>query len=368
MRFLIFSLLFLVVATEPHSEVFAEPVPLNVPARLVIPDEYKPTPKLELIVSESVAPAEVGANDFNGVHDVELWMAPFYCAPCNRLKAELGNGNSRVRVKRFVAPSDWRPSDGGFPFVRVIDSQGNGHVLHGVRDLAQLERNIDRIEGEISQPVSAMEVGASFAGRAVIEAVLSQIEAIAGPDASMTFKWQRKGAKDALVMGQKFTREDIVGTSGRIEIVITSANKLPVQSIKFNYRFDENGKPFIDLDETPITIPDDGTVGSAEPVGSPFMIAWTVISTIQTIYALFNPTVDVWLGPEVTATATLKDHALIIDCGKKPPAVRLHWSFFFNLLRFEHSRPLTGGIISADQAVAQFHKSARFRDVTIPIR
>lgn len=362
LRCLFISLLFLVVA-EPRQEAFAENVPLIVPARLVIPEEFRasavaPIPKLELIVKA----APVGVV---GKTRVELWKAPFFCPPCNKLEKAIWKGNDRISVTRFIAPESWQPASGGYPFCRIIDSHGKGHVLSGVTSLEQLERNIDEIEATYGPAVSGGDSGASINGKAVIESSLSWLESIAGDGSSISFKWHRQGGKDAFPIGKSFTRTDIVGTSGRIEIVVTSVKKLPVHELKFGYRF-ANGKVYFKLDEIECEIPEDGTVGAAQPVGSPLMIAWTVLSVIHTIWELAHPSMDIWIGQDINAMAGFKSRALTIDCGPNPPAVRLHWALFYNLLRFDYSRPLTGLVIGSDVSL-QFHKSRWYRDVTVPI-
>lgn len=309
------------------------------------------------------------AEQFGAGHtDVELWLAPFHCVPCNRLKSLLGDGNDRVSIKRYVAPSNWNPGGGGFPYVRFTDMGGETHLLHGVRSMEQLEKNIAEKNAKYQTQQSASEVGAELNASGPVKLVLSKLTDIAGDGSTIELKLTRTGAKDALMISETHTRTDILGTSGRVDLTVNSANKIPVRKIGFNYRF-ENGKVFVKLDEMEFEIPEDGVVGGTPvPVGSPLMIAWTVLSTIQTIYEVFHPTVDVWLGPTIEMSATLKDGSLTINCGANPPAVRAHWSFWFGLLKFEYSRPLTGLVLSSDNLSLQFHKSRIYRDVNIAVK
>jgi hypothetical protein len=95
------------------------------------------------------------------------------------------------------------------------------------------------------------------------------------------------------------------------------------------------------------------------------LIAWQVYSWGETIYEVLHPTVDLWLGNEITATAVLENESLNVQF-QKGPLVRAHWSFLWGLLKTEYSRPLTGVVLGKNGNQVQFHKSHVYRDVTIP--
>ena len=92
-----------------------------------------------------------------------------------------------------------------------------------------------------------------------------------------------------------------------------------------------------------------------------------MISIAYDVWQLFHPTVDVWVGKDINASATYSGGKLAIDI-KTDLMARLHWSFCLGLLRFEYQRAVTGGIVAADQCVLQFHKSRLFRDVNIDVQ
>ena len=301
---------------------------------------------------------------------VRLWMAPFHCPPCHRLNRALGTGNDRVVVETLVAPKNWNPLEGGFPFVEIFDSVGKSHLIYNVVSMDQLEQNIDRIEDQqSSSEVGSTPVGATIQGRAAIAQFLATIESIGGPECSVEFKWHREGGKDAFLINKMPTRQEFFGTSGRIEISIATTKKVPVHELKFDYRFDDKGKLFVKPDWIEIDIPEDGVVQSGpQPVGSVIMTAWTVMSIAYDIWNLAHPTCDVWIGQDINATAKYANGKLTIDTGSNPPAVRLHWAFMMGLLRFELSRALTGGVIGTERCSIQFHKSRLFRDVNIDVQ
>lgn len=300
---------------------------------------------------------------------VRLWMAPFHCPPCHRLNRALGTGNDRVSVETLVAPKNWSPSEGGFPFVEIFDSAGKSHLLYNVSSMDQLEQNIERIESDNpSTEVGSTPVGATIQGRAAIAQFLATIESIGGPECSVELKVHREGGLDAFLINKMPTRQEFFGTSGRVEINVTTTKKVPIHSVKFDYRFDK-GKLFIKPDWIEIEIPEDGVVQSGpQPVGSVLLTAWTIMSIGYDVWLLMHPSVDLWVGSDINATAKYSNGQLAIDCGPNPPAVRLHWAFMMGLLRFEYQRALTGATMATEQCSLQFHRSRLFRDVLIDVK
>ena len=288
------------------------------------------------------------------------------CVPCNRLKKALGAGNERIRIKVTAAPPGWSATEGGFPYVRYLASDGNEYLWHSIRDLDHLERNIDLVEPDGNAEVAG-PVGATIQGRSIIESIIGQLNAIAGDGSTATFRWHREGGKDALLVSGTHTRKDIFGDSGRIELVLKSAKDMPVHAFSFDYRF-SNGKFYFRPDEIECEIPEDGCVGAAEPVGSPLLITWTIVSIGYDIYQLLHPTADLFLGKDIIANATLKDSKLAVVFTNTVPRARLHWSFMLGLLKFEYGRDLTGLTLSSLEAVIQFHNSRSYRDVKVPVQ
>ncbi len=320
----------------------------------------------------------------SGPVEIEFVTSPGHCPPCNfsslsfsgrknwRPGETITTADGRLRCTKVVGPRPWMTQDWvddhpktGYPMYRTIVN-GQAEVFYGATTPDLLADEIEKKANPRPVSMSAGPVGATIQGAAVIESALSSLETWFGDGVEFSFRWIRKEAADALLINKTATRTEILGKSGRIEISTTS-NRLPIHKIAFDYRFEGN-KLFLKLDEIECDIPEEGAVGAAEPVGSPLMIAWTILSTIQTVYAIFHPTVDVWLGSEINATAKLVNHKLEIDCGPNPPAVRAHWAFFFKLIRFEYSRPLTNVTIAVPESMLGFHKSRTFRDVPIEVK
>ncbi len=315
-----------------------------------------------------------GLQGLSRVTEVEFWCAPFKCIPCENVHAKIGAGNELVHVTRRIGPAPWMtnewlakvPEGGGYPFHRWTTSGGRDIIVYGITSIEQLERNIaenEPIEMGAKKPVEIGEIHA----RDLIVPALDAIKNYCGADAAFIWSWRRDNAKDALLIKTPPTREDVFGTSGRIEISVKTATNLPVKQIAFNYRF-MGGRLFVQADEVEIEIPPEGSFG-AEPrvVGSPILIAWTIISCIWNVYELFHPTVDVWLGERISGTAQMAGDQLRFDFADKQPLVRLHWAFFFSFLKVEYNRPITGAVVSGVKAMIEFHKSRIYRDITIPV-
>lgn len=297
-----------------------------------------------------------------------LWMAPFHCPPCHRLQKALGNGNDRVTIEVYTHPKDKLTPEHNFPYVEIIDSHGKSTALYNIESLSHLEKNIDRIESEYAVPVGSQEVGAAIAGKAVIEQTFDFIDQFGGAECEATFVWHREGGLDAMPIGKSVSFQEFSGTSGHIELTVTATKKLPVHSVNLDYKW-ENGKFFVRApDWIEVQLPEDGTVGATQkPVGS-VMLAYTILSIAYDLWQLAHPTMDVYLGKDVSMSAKYSNRTLTVDCGPTPPAVRLHWAFMMGLLRFELSRPVTGLVVSTQNIQMQFHKSRLFRDVNMEVK
>ena len=73
-----------------------------------------------------------------------------------------------------------------------------------------------------------------------------------------------------------------------------------------------------------------------------------------------------WLPETVVVNAKMDCGKALVDFGNDPPAVKLHWSFWLGLLKYEYKRPLTGLIIDQHGVTALFQRSSIYKDVTFP--
>ena len=314
-------------------------------------------------------PVELGAMAPQ-VTQVTFWSAPFPCASCNRSHKNIGGGDLSTVVTRQVGPAKWMTAKwlasnpkAGYPFHSWTGPTGEMHVIYGCQTLDSLRK---AIADKASEAITEIEPEGHFVGASKIESAMALLRHYFPNGSKINVGWQRVGAKSALLVSGSHELVDIIGTSGRIDITTDGAINLPISKFGFAYRFNA-GKIAIKLDEVEFEIPGSGTVSSSGEVGNPALIAYTILSSIKTIYDVFHPTIDLYLSEEISLTATMGD-VVSIQFDRNPPAVRAHWAFFMGLLRVEYSRPLTGLSIGADAIGFEFHRSRIYRDVKFPIK
>ena len=316
-----------------------------------------------------IIPVELGAMAPR-VTQVTFWTAPFPCAPCNRAHKNIGGGDASTVVTRQVGPAKWMTADwlaanpkAGYPLHSWNGPTGELHVIYGCQSLDSLRT---AIADKASEAITEIEPEGHFVGASKIESAMASIRHYFPNGSRVNVGWQRVGGKSALLVSGSHELVDIVGTSGRIDITTHGAINLPMSKFGFAYRFNA-GKLAIKLDEIEFEIPSSGTVSVAGEVGNPALIAYTILNSIKTIYDVFHPTIDLYLGEEISLTATMGD-VVSIQFDRNPPAARAHWAFFMGLLRVEYSRALTGLTIGADAIGFEFHRSRIYRDVKLPIK
>lgn len=314
-------------------------------------------------------PVELGAMAPH-VTQVTFWSAPFPCPPCNRAHKNIAGGDASTMVTRQVGPARWMTADwlasnpkAGYPFHSWHGPTGELHVIYGCQSLDSLR---SAIADKASEAITEEPMEGHFVGANKIESAMALLRHYFPNGSRVNVGWQRVGGKSALLVSGSHELVDIVGTSGRIDITTHGAINLPMSKFGFAYRFNA-GKIAIKLDEIEFEIPSSGTVSSAGEVGNPALVAYTILSSIKTIYDVFHPTIDLYLGEEISLTATMGE-VVSIQFDRNPPAVRALWAFFMGLLRVEYSRPLTGLTISSDSIGFEFHQSRIYRNVTFPIK
>ena len=320
-------------------------------------------------VMQGLIPVELGAMAPQ-VTQVTFWTAPFPCPPCNKSHKNIGGGDASTVVTRQVGPAKWMTAEwlasnpkAGYPFHSWNGPTGELHVIYGCQTLDSLR---SAIADKASEAITEIEPEGHFVGANKIESAMALLRNYFPNGSTINVGWQRVGGNSALLVSGSHELVDIIGTAGRIDITTEGAINLPMGKFGFAYRLNA-GKIAIKLDEIEFEIPGNGTVSVAGEVGNPAMIAYAILSSIKTIYDVFHPTIDLYLGEEISLTATMGD-VVSIQFDRNPPAVRAHWAFFMGLLRVEYSRALTGLTIGADAIGFQFHRSRIYRDVKFPIK
>lgn len=76
--------------------------------------------------------------------EVTVWMAPFACQPCERMKNDCGSGNESIRITYKTGPPPWLARYEGEHLYPLYEwNRGKWSAQSGYRDLAQLQRLID---------------------------------------------------------------------------------------------------------------------------------------------------------------------------------------------------------------------------------
>ena len=128
----------------------------------------------------------------------------------------------------------------------------------------------------------------------------------------------------------------VFGKFGHVQMSANGAAKLPIQSLGFGYKVDGDD---ITIDADPVTLKGLGatlnpTIKHSLQVGAPSEIGpgtvLTIVSVIRGVWSLLNPTADLQLGGNVSATAVLTGDTLAVDF-QQCPSIKLVALFTFQL-------------------------------------
>ena len=283
-----------------------------------------------------------------------LTYSASWCGPCKAMKVNFPIGDNRVKMDYTEDPPPDIPEFKGIglPLTTWRDKKGGLRYVVGYTTPVELYRKIiasdppDTAEA-LPEPVAGIIPTIEDEGR--IGDALAMIARHCGKDAKIRVEIARRGGSLNLPFDQPATVEQILGKTTKVVLTISSAEKAITGKFEFDF---EPAK----LQNKP------------KEVGSPLLLAWTVVSIVNDLWALLHPKVSATIPETVVINAALVDGKAVIDFGNQPPAVRLHWSFWLGLLQVEHDRALTGMTIGPDQIVAEFHQSRFYRDLTFPVK
>ena len=150
-------------------------------------------------------------------------------------------------------------------------------------------------------------------------------------------RWDRSGAQTFPLLAKgDWSAVAVFGKYGHMNMSAIGAVKLPVQSLGFGYRVDGDD---ITIDADPVTLKGLGatlnpTSQQSLQVGAPSEIGpgtvLTIVSVIRGVWSLLNPTADLQLGGNVSATAVLAGETLTVDF-HQCPSIKLVALFTFQL-------------------------------------
>ena len=230
----------------------------------------------------------------------------------------------------------------------------NGLILkswEGYQDPAFLSNELRRAWDSAPTPAQR----AATAGPAGVIHARSQIQSVfewwrkeIGDGVTGSVNWDRTGAQTFPLLAQgDWTALALFGKSGRIEVSAYGAKGLPIDSLGIGYRVLGDDMSF---DCDPVLVKGlaarlgagsnqgalkNGTYGTDArkdvfPARFGLMGIWTITTVIRDIFALLNPTCDLQLGGNVSATGVLNKDTLIIDF-QQCPSVKLVALFTFQL-------------------------------------
>ena len=274
-------------------------------------------------------------------------------------------------IRRVLTPLGWQignSSGDAIQFIHIPQTEPcpkvtlyqNGVMLKswdGYQDPAFLSNELRRAWDSAPTPLHHV----ATAGPAGVIHARSQIQSVfawwrkeIGDGVTGSVNWDRTGAQAFPLLAQgDWSAQALFGKSGRIEVSAYGAKGLPVDSLGFGYRVIGDDMSF---DCEPVlvkglaarlgagsnqgtlkngTYATHGTYGTDAskdvfPARFGLMGVWTITTIVRDIFALLNPTCDLQLGGNVSATGVLKSDTLTIEF-QQCPSVKLVALFTFQL-------------------------------------
>jgi hypothetical protein len=267
-----------------------------------------------------------------------------WCQPCRAMKKQNGDGDERIA---FTYTEDLPPATFPQNIPLCVWTMSNGKLtyLAGFVTTDQLYEIMHRPHNFPPEPqpsYSAMGQAGVIAGREPIRQVISWFRDLIGPDIPVTGTWDRSGAQTFPLLAKgNWSALAIYGRYGHFEFSATGAKNLPIDRVGFGYQVSGEDVAF-DLDKVTVKglalklglLPPQSSTLTTAPAPPPpkigVLTALTIASAVKNILALLWPSVDLTLGGNVSATATLKGDVLHVDF-TQGPTVRIRSLFEFNL-------------------------------------
>ena len=276
------------------------------------------------------------------VYTAEQVNGEGWCGRCNILKRDWGNGDDRLRL---VWSRDRVPEGGEaiYPAIRFHGLKGYSMPSdHAGRylipaSLGELTAIVEKHSGQAqaSQAVASGAAGAIHA-KSQIQSVLSWWRANIGDGVKAECRWDRSGAQTFPLLAKgDWSALAVFGKYGHVQMSAHGAVNLPVQSLGFGYKVDGDD---ITIDADPVTMKGlakclNPTCKQSLQVGpseiSPGTVL-TIVSVIRGVWSLLNPSADLQLGGNVSASAVLTGDTIAIDF-QQCPSIRLVALFTFQL-------------------------------------
>lgn len=168
-------------------------------------------------------------------------------------------------------------------------------------------------------------------GKQQIQDVLAWWKSNIGEGVKATARWDRTGAQTFPLLAKgDWSVNALCGKYGHAELS-AKGSRLPIDSIGVGYKVNGNDVTF-DVDPLTISVlklnqPESIQAGPSEFGPSTLL---TVVTVMRGIYSLLNPTCDLQLGGNVSATGVLNGDTLAVDF-EACPSIKLVALFTFQL-------------------------------------
>ena len=209
----------------------------------------------------------------------------------------------------------------------------------------ELRRAWDTAPTSLHHGVTAGSAGAIHA-RTQIDSAITWWRQTLGEGSRVSVRWDRTGAQTFPLLAQgDWSAVALFGQSGRVEVSWIGHTSIPIKSLGFAYRVLGEDLSF-DLDPiliqglaqrlTPSVRTRENLTVSRPESGEPqpsrlgLITIWTITSVVRELVSLLNPTCDLQLGGNLSATAALQGDQLAIDF-QQPPSIKLVALFTFQL-------------------------------------
>ena len=277
------------------------------------------------------------------IYTAEQFNGDGWCSRCNILKRDWGNGDDRLRL---VWSRD-RVSEGGeaiYPAIRFhglkgysmpSDEAGRYKIPATLGELAAI---VEKHSGaaEASKAVAPSGAAGAIHAKGQIQSVFAWWRANIGDGVKAECRWDRSGAQSFPLLAKgDWSALAVFGKFGHVQMSANGAVNLPVQSLGFGYKVDGDDIT-IDADQVTLkglgkslnpTVKQSLTVEPSE-IGPGTVL--TIVSVIRGVWSLLNPTADLQLGGNVSATAVLTGDTLAVDF-QQCPSIKLIALFTFSL-------------------------------------
>ena len=268
-----------------------------------------------------------------------------WCTVCNLRKREWGNGDAFTAIEWSTKKADGQQS---YPAIRFQDDAGkwwfpsdNGATYHECVTVDEIGHYVNSVIPGAQESYAATGSAGSIQASTQIRATINFFRDRVGAGNIATLVWDRNGDSNLSLMAMKqWNAMMMFGADGRIEIGCPDARNLPMKEFAFGYRIrgsdiiaDSDPVVFRGLADS-LSISDHAAALAPIPVGligiDDALLWYEIVCMMRDIFSILHPSADVILGPQISASAVLRDDAIVVTFSKGL-SLRFTWLFSFNL-------------------------------------